>query len=145
MAKGYPDFFGFSIFSQYGSFQMGEYLLAASLANSTTTIFNLEGKGKVYSARLHSNIAVDPSNLAVQVIVDGITTGAHGIKTLLKYGIRGSLDMPFVVTEYDEAFPQFTLVIQQDISFVSSFVVQFVLGALGGASFWGECHWAKVI
>lgn len=74
MARGYPDFFGMSVFPQYGPFQV-ESATGINCPNAATTqVIALAGKGVTYGGYLHLNLAQQSKNqMAVDITLDGNT------------------------------------------------------------------------
>jgi len=72
MARGYPDFFGMSVFPQYGPFQV-EAEVAVNCPNAATTpVIAIAGKGVTYGGYLHLSIAQLVKNqMAIDCTLDG--------------------------------------------------------------------------
>jgi len=71
MARGYPDFFGFSIFPQYGTFSLDEALGQVCASGATTEITEVLGKGVTYGGYLHLSFdAEDKETVGVIIEID---------------------------------------------------------------------------
>jgi len=72
MARGYPDFFGFSVFPQYGPFQV-QAAVGINCPNAATTpVIEILGKGATYGGYLHLSIAQYLKNqMSVDIDFDG--------------------------------------------------------------------------
>jgi len=74
MARGYPDFFGQSVFPQYGPFQVQAVAGLNCPDSATTQIIEILGKGSTYGGYLHLVIAQQLKNqMNVDVDLDGNT------------------------------------------------------------------------
>jgi len=72
MARGYPDFFGFSVFPQYGPFQVQVAAGVNCPNGATTQVITIAGKGATYGGYLHLSIAQLVKNqMSVDLDLDG--------------------------------------------------------------------------
>lgn len=72
MARGYPDFFGMSVFPQYGPFQVDAAIAVNCPDSAITQVIALAGKGVTYGGYLQLIIAQLVKNqMSVIVTLDG--------------------------------------------------------------------------
>jgi len=147
MAKGYPDFFGFSIFPQFGAYQYTDSGAIVVAADTYGTIFDIDSKGKVYTGYLHIQTLglANTASIFVEMTVDGQMIISRPLDVLLQIGFTGALDVPFILTDYNKDTNYFTIVFMSDFSFSQSVLVRIYTDATAQIFVHGYLIWAKVI
>ena len=101
MAKGYPDFYGFSIFPRYGAV-MSDQVVALNVADDDRVeLHALIGKGRITGGVLRILGALDFGWLWPEVWVDGVklTYDMGPNATILNFG-RDSRGFPLALKNY---------------------------------------------
>lgn len=147
MGKGYPDFFGYSIFPQFGAFQLTESGAVVVAADSYGTIFDISAKGVVYSGYVATQTLglADTSSIFARLTVDGQEMYSRVLDDQLAYGFTAEIDIPFVLVDYNRATNLYVFVIQQDITFSQSFKLEMYTDITAQIFCHGYLSWAKVI
>lgn len=83
MARGYPDFFGYSIFPGLGTASKSESALVACPAGLTTQIFELLLKGSVIGGWIYGNVAGGVNEHQLLLTIDGVELARIDIWTAL--------------------------------------------------------------
>lgn len=126
MARGYPDFFGYSVFPYYGGFFYDQD--SGNLASGVgfTEILRLDTKAVCHRLLLFGTVAAAFLNCRVQVTIDGEQFGPESIDNLLGYGVFGDKDMLLnIMYRVNNITNQyFGVRIGNEISFGQSFVVE---------------------
>ena len=73
MAKGYPDFYGFSVFSKIGPVIDDTVAPLAVPTDVLTTIHNITGKGQIMGGHLRGADALDDVTTRLVLTIDGDT------------------------------------------------------------------------
>lgn len=123
MAKGYPDFFGFSIFMQYGSFRRKDEDLALVPAGDDETVLTISSKGQIYFGRIGLSGIDTPSLVTPTITIDG---AAFSLGTLFNMHARGDLHgnaYPCELFVYDVVYNVYEMDVKFGLTFVDSFVV----------------------
>lgn len=145
MSKGYPDFFGYSIFPQFGVYQIEHKVGFNIPADSWGTVFEISAKGKVYGGSIGMT-TTDKTNVIVpRLTIDGYSTIYPSIHLMLRYGMTKVFDMPFILSEYDPEQMYYTLMIQADMTFASEFKVEIYASAIAAVTAFGDLFWAKLV
>ena len=126
MAKGYPDFYGFSIFPRYGAIMVDQQIALVVPNLATTTIHELTGKGRIAGGSFRIRWCTDWSLAWPIVTIDGnVLTHATGITSLLNTFGQGCEGFPVALKHYsgDGATVSFDYV--KDYVFNNSYKVEF--------------------
>ena len=145
MAKGYPDFFGFSIFPQFGDYkiEINDPFLVGM--DAWGTIFELTAKGKLYSGFLHITTAHSLTAIQIRFTIDGEVWTSETLPGMLTRGLSDTYAYPAVLALYNVEIGEYAWVFQQDITFASQFKVELHSSVAGAVPGWGHLHWAEVI
>ena len=124
MPRGYPDYFGQSIFPKYGVFtkENGTTTIAAL---STDTVIKVTDKGRTYGARLHIDESFDVSNCVFRLVIDGTIVYDTTPAVSLKHNITEEGQAPFYLRRYDSIDNSYTLCLSKDITFEQSLEITF--------------------
>jgi len=145
MAKGYPDFFGFSIFPQYGSFSVEDLPVEIIADGDNFDIINVLGKGVVHSGDLTLSCDGNPLGISIQISIDGQDLAQEAPPWLLRHGFGPGVDTPIICTEYDPSQGRYTIVLHTNVSFVTSFIVNVKNNSGENCVTYGYLYWSKVV
>ena len=100
MARGYPDFFGTSVFPMYGVNGIQHRLIANIAPGATRTIFDLGGKVVCQGGFL--SWIMDDSVGASQILLflDGINIFGQSLSNMIEYQGAGPLAFPWYIMRY---------------------------------------------
>jgi len=146
MAKGYPDFFGQSVFPHYGALQQiaGDDIL---IGVATSTLINLEMKGSIQSGNVNwtQMVAGYENAYVFQIWVDG-TLVEQVTMDHLQYGYTISAKaMIFRTLVYDEVHPMYECEIAAPITFINSFQLRAqCMSALGSYVAYGQLFYYEI-
>lgn len=146
MAKGYPDFFGFSIFPQFGAYQFTDSGAIIVAANTFGTVFDVNSKGKIYSGFINVQTLglADTATIFLEMTIDGQIMYSQTLDVMLQIGFTGALDVPFTLTNYNRKTNYYTFSFQSDLSFSQSVLVRIFTDATAQIFVHGYLIWAKV-
>jgi len=114
MAKGYPDFFGFSMFPYYGSL-LDSLVMGNLLPSTTADVTSLTGKNHIFGGCLRVFNLSDPTDLTVQILVDG------AIVQNLTYGN---------LFRYNESSKPISLVVYTELSYEKELLSMRFMGGI---------------
>ena len=116
MARGYPDFFGFSVFPFYGSTLETGGLKTAPFGVETALV-TVAGKGQIYNCEYLTQDA-DAVNLdAVRLYVDGIAISGDSFQQQYTRNKHMMIPGEMIATCYDPNTPRYAGFIQGSIPF----------------------------
>ena len=121
MAKGYPDFFGHSVFPQLGSF-INESEGPDVIANGDThDVFSISGKGCVYDGYHRIYLCTDFSLTSVRLTIDGVASQWAALDTLLEYRFTQEGEYIYTLQQYCPEDQQAIIAIRDEITFATDF------------------------
>jgi hypothetical protein len=131
MARGYPDFFGYSVFPFHGSPMDVNIAYDGEVSPCTLTPFNIAAKGRVESCFLamYGNVAAVSFGLSL-IIDDTVFTSISAIGHLARGCIPGS-DQRVIVLRYDPDSFNYTFGIKPGLTFGYRFKVQVTAAGAG--------------
>ena len=145
MARGYPDYFGYSTFFKYGQLQTPAPLVAAVLAGDTNDIWHLDYKGRTYSGWLRLTFLADPANLVTTFCsIDG--NEGYRLNTMLTWAYHLSAPGlgPLELIYYDDVGTTIVYRIANNWSFDSNFTISVENLTAAGIAIQGELWVARV-
>ena len=103
MAKGYPDFFGFSSFPWYGSTQLS-YVSELNIANlATQELSNISGKGVLLNGNIRIRSAeLKPDLIDLSLYIDNVMIFSKDLYWIFYRNFTSNLDAPIYVTFYSD-------------------------------------------
>jgi len=144
MAKGYPDFFGFSIFPQYGSFQFD--VINVNVPNLVNTeLVAVAGKGVTHSGI----IEVSGTDLSLTdyftVVVDSTLIQYVDIEDIFPGGFTTVKDYPMTCSYWRYSDEKYKFKINSGITFRDSFAIWMVQVSGAAATVAGWLSWYKLV
>jgi hypothetical protein len=146
MAKGYPDFFGYSIFPQFGVPQRSTGNVVIPTA-SGSVITTLTGKGVTVGGYLMVSNSDDLPNITIRYTLDSQGVVAVDLQTLL-YGSKGGGmgDFPLEMRYFDEEEGRANLAVRGGFTFQSDLELWSYNFSAANAITWGrDIYWAIVL
>jgi hypothetical protein len=143
MPRGYPDFFGMSIFSKYGVLVRAPFGLADADAVAHT-VLTVTGKGIISSGYLTVSGPTNPTGLTVLLNVDSgqLTSGLFNNNFGFKGWLMNSLSL--AVVQYNTIDGVYSMAIRPGITYDTGFSL-IVQNATGGNSSWsGEVCYQSI-
>ena len=129
MPRGYPDYFGQSIFMKYGSAQRAAYDGYVT-ANTENNIITISGKGRLYGGYLYTDQGTNQKNDRVRVYVDGVMIFSLMWEGLYTQNTTTGTPSPVSLTRYDIGSQGFAMVFGGNITFDSELKITY--GEYGG-------------
>lgn len=120
MSKGYPDFFGFSVFPQYGAFINESAGGVAVVAGASVDFFDIQSKGRVYDGYLRIYGCTLPATVSVRLTIDGVASQWGRLDYLLRYNFTHETDYLFTLKKYNTSDDEFIVSFREGITFSSS-------------------------
>ena len=144
MPRGYPDYFGQSIFPKYGSLKVATGS-GISLPNGVEkTVVSISGKGQVYSGFMSISGTVSPVNTSCRVYVDNNLIFAQTIKNMLDHGFTLPDTTLLYVREYNTTNNYALIVVMKGITFEVNFVLKALATASATLSGSGNIYWYEI-
>lgn len=134
MAKGYPDFFGQSIYLRYGSINLKEVAEIVNPPSYDDNLVNIAAKGKIAGGYLLFSTADDLQEWVLKLTIDGVTVFEDSIITLFEDYV---LEDPVTVInfqKYDTLNGKYVIGFNDNISFESSFLLELTVDVVANAS-----------
>lgn len=125
MARGYPDYFGQSIFPRYGDTIPVDYGVTAT-AHATTQLLSLTDKGFLLSASIEINGLGDNWSDFIKITVDGQDIPHESFSELYEQNIIHENDFIMWLTCYDINTQRYAISIIRNLQFQESLVVSYV-------------------
>lgn len=117
MARGYPDFFGYSVFPGPGTGASSGGGVTAVAAGATETLIELNLKGSVFGGHLYGD-DLGPNGLYnIRVIVDGITIDDCWLNNMYLLGEHHDTGFLLALYYYNKEDNDFALRVVEDLSF----------------------------
>ena len=143
MAKGYPDYFGYSVFPSYGK-MIREEIAAVNCPNAATTeIVSIAAKGKTYSGyfTIHFGTGMGVT-MSVLGEIDGVQYQTNNVLTDYQYGYTQVQDALLQLTYYSRLGEELGYAIAKDWTFAQTFKL-LVTNNTGAAQLAnGDFHYA---
>ena len=124
MAKGYPDFYGFSVFPKIGPVVDDTVAPLAVPTDVLTTVHNVVGKGEIVGGHLRFMGGVDYITTRLVLIIDG-NTAIDQLAYRLWYAYADQPDCgPLFITSINVVTHMLSIAFTRGITFEQSFEVQ---------------------
>jgi len=124
MPRGYPDYFGQSVFPKYGTASL-EAAMVNAVADDETELIKIEGKGRTYGGVV---ISPDPdlkTTSRVRIYIDDELFFNWSIHSLYLHGFTSMTPLPESILCYDPTSPNYAIGIEKDLTFEQSFALKF--------------------
>lgn len=128
LTKGYPDFFGYSIFPQYGTYVVEEKPATVLGAGATVTLFDITAKATVYGGFIHVYGFTVELGLTLEWYIDGDLWWAPDVPHLVRWGVKSGIDLPFVIMTSDVYHGDVMIGIKAGTTFVTSLKIDITSG-----------------
>jgi len=147
MARGYPDFFGQSIFLKYGQMQHVNITAVNCPAGETTDIVSITGKGKTYSGWAYASVGVAClDSVKILAVIDGsIYEVCNHFECDYVYNATRITNALIQQTYYSAGDGYVAYAFAKDWTFEQSLKIQIENDCGVAAIFNGDFHWAQVV
>lgn len=145
MAKGYPDFFGYSVFPQYGPYQFETPAFAALAAGISGNLFSISGKGVLTGGFIAFSSIDEPANVHIQMKPDGVDSYDYLLEYYKDYGFNFPATGMFFASDYEAADGYVTLHPTPGLTFSSSLVVYVSNNAAGAINIASNIWWQRLV
>lgn len=100
MARGYADFFGFSMFPFYGSIRHSGFIAKALPGSAETELFGITGKGRLWGGWFNVWHATNIAGQAIRIYIDGTLVCSYGAQAAIVYNYPVAPGNMLYVTYY---------------------------------------------
>jgi len=148
MARGYPDFFGQSIFPKYGLPVHELKPVAVVAAGDTEIIFNVVGKGRTYGGWIRWYGTDDVFRTTKLIVtIDAVVQTFLTPYLELDRNISSRTAQTFALTGYevDDLHENVVYTGEKDWTFEQTFVVTLVNDTAANITVVGSFDWSQVI
>ena len=145
MAKGYPDFFGYSVFPFLGVYQSQVQQIDVLAAFATGDIFSVTGKIIIRGGRVRCLYV--PATMRFQyyeIIVDGVVVQTLYPQTMVQSNLTNFEDNIMIIREYREIQGYTTVVLTSEISVLESFILRAISTGANILGIAGELYYCNV-
>ncbi len=144
MAKGYPDFFGFSTFPQFGIFTQSTDKDISIPHGDDISLLTINGKGRLYGGWIEAESLKSVETVIIQILVDGAVIWTPFVSKNLLSNWLPQTPQPLVITRWDRKAEIVVYAIAMEISFANS--IELLVQNLAGVAISVEAaiFWAKV-
>ena len=123
MARGYPDFFGRSIYPKYGVLQRHEAAFMGILPGATQTILNVTAQGTTGPSYLYATGIGDLSLLVPICYIDGARLTYRSIAVMVSENNSKGEDYVFFLRRWEPASHKVYVYLTPYINFTGSYRV----------------------
>jgi len=124
MGRGYPDFFGFSIYPFYGVLLDEAIDLTPQILGDRTSLVVITGKGLITALALYCYFDVAGSNPEVDLYVDGDLIFGMNLSGMQQQGFSGGANHLMDLGFYDPDFNYSIVNLSKEVPFGQSFEVK---------------------
>ena len=144
MAKGYPDFFGYSVFPDYGP-AIQEHEAGVTVAPATTLALELTGKGTLHGARVTLLAAGGLENVTLSIQFDSQDTVSENLSTqVVRQPFMGTVPWIFQIINYNLLLDYAAVIVNGGVSFVSN-LKMYVGNAAVNTTYVIDLLWSRVL
>jgi len=86
MPRGYPDFFGFSVFAFYGAIRHSGFIAIPTPGVVETVLFTITGKGRIWGGWWNVFHATNLAAQTVRIYLDGVLVCSVATTAPMVYG-----------------------------------------------------------
>jgi len=146
MARGYPDFFGYSTFLKYGILTFDTYVNAAVANLETVTPFNFNMKGKLYSALFRITLPTWlPVGAEIGLSIDGGATDYWPLETIwLQHAVKEKDNWIHIIV-WNVELKRVFCACSQELTFDSNLSIYFHNTTGAACSIYGRMYVARII
>jgi len=121
MPRGYPDYFGQSIFPKYGKTRLKTQDDDTVTNNATETVLTITGKGRIFGGWIKCLVETASNNFWVKLYIDDNIISSDQPALHRFRGIIPGVNAVVVITEYNSVSGIYTFTIGNELTFESSF------------------------
>lgn len=144
MAKGYPDFFGMTLYPQVRIFTQITLTDKVIATGAIDFAYKATGIGISYDGFVIIDCAGDPDGLTIQVVLDGVGIASLTLTDLLNNTMTHDDDYPFVLKQYNKGTGQYGISLKGGLNFSSYYWVQCWNTSGNDATLNGRFYWYEV-
>jgi len=124
MPRGYPDYFGQSIFPKYGGARRKSFY-SVIVANTENDIVVVSGKGVIFGGWLYSNYGSKQEDDIIRIYVDEIESVYHTWLGLGRQNIANGNPTPVSISRYEPFEEKYCLIIGEGVTFDTQFKITY--------------------
>jgi len=145
MAKGYPDYFGYSMFPFYGAPVKIDGATGLIISTGTGNLFNVTVKGSILSGWIGVNSVDLDSLIHMYLTIDGVEMFQTTLSSMLQNNLTKEGESLIYLTRYEPETGYYALAISKGISFSSQFKLDIYNDTTGNAFGVGILYYNNVI
>ena len=145
MAKGYPYYFGYSVFPFLGVYQSQDPQIAVLAPGATGDIFSVVGKMIVRGGTVRCLYVPATMRLHYfEIIVDGTVVHTIDPQEMLNRNITNFEDNIIIIREYRSIQGYITVALTSEISVLESFILRVISAGADILGIAGELYYCNV-
>lgn len=144
MAQGYPDFFGFSVFPQYGPYRFEDPLIVGLLAGNSGNLFEVSGKGVLVGGFIYVSGTADHGNLHIQLTADGEGSYDYVFTYFQVYGFNYPQVGNFYASWFSESDKDYLIHPSPGLTFGQSLVIGMSNASAANITIASNLWWQQV-
>lgn len=117
MSRGYPDFFGQSVFTKYGQFYHDYDDNMGIVDGENYEFIEILGKGMIYSQMLYFTNVSNPALAYLGFEIDGLTAMEYYFNDFIVKGLTGLSDFQINAMRYDTSGQVFSFALKGGFTF----------------------------
>jgi len=148
MSRGYPDFFGQSIFPKYGKPELDSRTGVWGFGLDWLLVFEADSKGRSYGGYFHvKGTGQLDTGFKLRYTIDGSVYTGRAVQDELDYGFSLNESQLFYLTRYaqDDVNWNVGYAFTKDWTWEQSLVIEAQNATLANLTVIGYWQWAKVI
>jgi len=144
MPRGYPDYFGHSIFPKYGSAQW-KWGVEIVPSLSTVEIVKVTGKGVLTGGWVYLTEQVGHEADDILLYVDGRSLVSGAWKLFFEYSFTSGCNYFFTVSRFNNIEGNFTGFFNKEYSFEQGLILKYTASAVGDSIVHGALGYYNII
>ena len=144
MARGYPDFFGYSVFPTWGPANMQDHLVDTVNPFNIETVYELTQKGTIYGGWLRMYDSLAGGGSFIRCTIDGVLLSRRTPEQMLLYTLTYDESMPFFVTLHDIPGQNWIIQFSRGVNFGYQYKLELEHVGLGAIDIEGKLFYAYV-
>ena len=145
MNRGYPDYFGFSMFPYFGEVLVQDQLLPLPLGPGLFRIYELNHKGVILGGKFYLGTPVWPSPVEIIITIDGAVVLQERVLDMIEWGPFSVGSSPLNVTVYNQEDSYTVHEFTREISFGQTFAVDLTIAGVNAITVLGKLVYTLIV
>lgn len=126
MSKGYPDFFGYSMFPAYGKMSQDNLPITGITTGDTLEAFNFNNKAVIQGGYIGIDGSTNSPFIKIRITIDGSSVFYSGLNIMFAYQLLKSESSLCYLLNYSPAYEQYAIGFKEQITVESDYKVEIV-------------------